>query len=275
MRMAGEFRYPRRVQFAETDLAGIVHFSTMFRYIEEAEHALWREAGLTIVDRGSGRSTPRCSTGCEACKPLDMSSSLSAERLAALRAASASLLSALEDDDRAALATFSHEVRRGQALTSDLSLVRRALERARPAGATSLIDAMYAAIAMTEPGDRRSLLIVFSDGIDTTSWLGPEVVMRAAQRSDTVVYAVSTAETWQTPALLRDVTAATGGKLLAVDSASLTKAFTQVLNEFRHRYVLSYTLPGAPSPGWHRLDVRVKGRGAAVQARAGYQVGPQ
>ena len=48
-----EFVYRRRVQFAETDLAGIVHFSNIFRYMEEAEHALWRAAGLTIAERGT------------------------------------------------------------------------------------------------------------------------------------------------------------------------------------------------------------------------------
>ena len=42
------FRYQRRVQFAETDAAGMVHFANFFRYMEEAEHALWRAAGLTI-----------------------------------------------------------------------------------------------------------------------------------------------------------------------------------------------------------------------------------
>ncbi|HUF48407.1 MAG TPA: thioesterase family protein [Vicinamibacterales bacterium] len=47
-----EFRYTRRVQFAETDLAGVVHFSWYFRYMEEAEHALWREAGLSIAPPG-------------------------------------------------------------------------------------------------------------------------------------------------------------------------------------------------------------------------------
>jgi acyl-CoA thioesterase FadM len=36
------------VQFAETDLAGMVHFANFFRYMEEAEHALWRAAGMTI-----------------------------------------------------------------------------------------------------------------------------------------------------------------------------------------------------------------------------------
>jgi len=36
------------VQFAETDLAGMVHFSNFFRYMEEAEHGLWRAAGMSI-----------------------------------------------------------------------------------------------------------------------------------------------------------------------------------------------------------------------------------
>lgn len=46
------FRYRRRVQFAETDLAGIAHFSVFFRYMEEAEHALWRAAGMSIAPAG-------------------------------------------------------------------------------------------------------------------------------------------------------------------------------------------------------------------------------
>ena len=60
-----EFVYHRRVQFAETDLAGIVHFSEIFRYMEEAEHAFWRAAGLTIAERGSEIGWPRVSAACE------------------------------------------------------------------------------------------------------------------------------------------------------------------------------------------------------------------
>lgn len=52
------FRYRRRVQFAETDMAGLVHFSVFFRYMEEAEHALWRAAGLGIA-RGEHSGWPR------------------------------------------------------------------------------------------------------------------------------------------------------------------------------------------------------------------------
>jgi acyl-CoA thioester hydrolase len=54
-----EHRIKRRVQFYETDAAGIVHFSCYFRYMEEAEHALWREAGLSIAPPGAVMGWPR------------------------------------------------------------------------------------------------------------------------------------------------------------------------------------------------------------------------
>jgi YbgC/YbaW family acyl-CoA thioester hydrolase len=54
-----EYRVKRRVQFYETDAAGIVHFSWFFRYMEEAEHALWREAGLSIHPPNAEIGWPR------------------------------------------------------------------------------------------------------------------------------------------------------------------------------------------------------------------------
>ena len=54
-----EHRLRRRVQFHETDLAGLVHFSAFFLYMEEGEHALWRAAGLSIHPRGSEIGWPR------------------------------------------------------------------------------------------------------------------------------------------------------------------------------------------------------------------------
>jgi YbgC/YbaW family acyl-CoA thioester hydrolase len=55
----------RRVQFYETDAAGIVHFSWFFRYMEEAEHALWRENGLSIHPEQSDIGWPRVGAACE------------------------------------------------------------------------------------------------------------------------------------------------------------------------------------------------------------------
>jgi acyl-CoA thioester hydrolase len=54
-----EIRVRRRVQFSETDAAGIVHFSCFFRYMEDAEHALWRENGLSIHSADSSIGWPR------------------------------------------------------------------------------------------------------------------------------------------------------------------------------------------------------------------------
>jgi YbgC/YbaW family acyl-CoA thioester hydrolase len=63
--MPSEYRFRRRVQFYETDAAGLVHFSWFFRYMEEAEHALWREAGLSIHAPGGELGFPRVSTSFE------------------------------------------------------------------------------------------------------------------------------------------------------------------------------------------------------------------
>jgi acyl-CoA thioester hydrolase len=60
-----EHRLTRRVQFHETDAAGLVHFSVFFRYMEEAEHALWRAAGLSIHPPGTEVGFPRRATGFE------------------------------------------------------------------------------------------------------------------------------------------------------------------------------------------------------------------
>src|SRR5256885_12992062 len=64
-RSGKDFRLRRRVQFYETDAAGIVHFSWFFRYMEEAEHALWREAGLSIHPEHSDIGWPRVGAACE------------------------------------------------------------------------------------------------------------------------------------------------------------------------------------------------------------------
>ena len=65
-----EFRYQRRVQFADTDMAGVVHFSWIARYMEEAEHALWRAAGLSIAQPGGHLVFPRVAVAIEFAAPL-------------------------------------------------------------------------------------------------------------------------------------------------------------------------------------------------------------
>ncbi len=73
------FTHHFRVPFADTDLAGIVHFSNFFRYMENAEHAFYRSLGYSVHPGGSGATGlesfpgygwPRVSADCDYRKPL-------------------------------------------------------------------------------------------------------------------------------------------------------------------------------------------------------------
>jgi acyl-CoA thioester hydrolase len=65
------FEYQRRVEFADTDLAGVVHFTKFFQYMEEAEHAFLRSRGLSVVMRYDGEQLgwPRVAAACEYFRP--------------------------------------------------------------------------------------------------------------------------------------------------------------------------------------------------------------
>jgi YbgC/YbaW family acyl-CoA thioester hydrolase len=65
-----EFTYRRRVQFPETDASGIVHFTNFFKYVEEAEHAMWRAAGLSIAGQDTTVGWPRIAASFEYRRPL-------------------------------------------------------------------------------------------------------------------------------------------------------------------------------------------------------------
>jgi VWFA-related protein len=203
---------------------------------------------------------------------LDMSASLTAERLAQLQAAGEALLQQLRPEDRAAVITFDQAIIRRQPLTSDVARLRDALRGGTRGGRTSLVDAMFAGISLAEGGDRRTLVLVFTDGLDTSSWLEPDTIVEVARRSSVVVYGVSTSSPATTSDTLRQVAKATGGEVIDGSSTTLQTAFTDVLNEFRQRYLLIFSPAAASAPGWHRLDVRMKRRGATVKTRAGYFV---
>ena len=70
--MPYEFIFSRRVEFAETDMAGIVHFANFYRMMENAEHAFFRSLGFSVHDQFDGQTIgwPRVSASCEFLRPL-------------------------------------------------------------------------------------------------------------------------------------------------------------------------------------------------------------
>src|SRR5580698_9040657 len=70
--MAFEFKAVRRVEFSETDMAGIVHYSNFFRYMETAEHGFFRSLGCSAVMNQfeTPMGWPRVRAECEYREPL-------------------------------------------------------------------------------------------------------------------------------------------------------------------------------------------------------------
>ncbi len=70
--MSFEYTYRHRVTFSETDMAGIVHFSNFFRYLEMAEHAFFRSLGHSVHPRDEKVRSgwPRVKAHCEFLRPV-------------------------------------------------------------------------------------------------------------------------------------------------------------------------------------------------------------
>jgi YbgC/YbaW family acyl-CoA thioester hydrolase len=70
--MPPSFSITRRIQFSETDMAGIVHFANFYRMMEEVEHAFFRSVGLSVSMQHDGMHVgwPRVSSACEFFGPL-------------------------------------------------------------------------------------------------------------------------------------------------------------------------------------------------------------
>lgn len=70
--MASEFRTTRRIEFEETDAAGIAHFSRFYAFMEQAEHAFLRSLGLSVHMELKGRRLgwPRLAASCEFLEPV-------------------------------------------------------------------------------------------------------------------------------------------------------------------------------------------------------------
>jgi Ca-activated chloride channel family protein len=203
---------------------------------------------------------------------FDLSGSVTGERLDHLRSAGRAVLDGLKAPDQAELLTFGQRVLRRQARTGNIAFLRDALDAARPAGDTSLYDGAFAAMMVGESGEGRNLVLLFSDGVDTSSWLSADQTLASARRANVVVYG-ATVRGGGATAFLEDLARQTGGGVVEVESTrDLRGRFEAILGEFRQRYLISYTPRDIERIGWHQVTVRVKARGATVRTRPGYQV---
>lgn len=215
---------------------------------------------------------------------LDTSGSVAGARLGALVAAGRALVNGRRPADRVALVTFGVRVRLSSPLTPDRDTIREALNALYGAGATPLRDAAFAGLALREADPGRTLLLLFTDGADTASWITASKVLDTARRTDAVIYPVALRENFGgtrgtaqerrlAERFLKGLAEVTGGRVMtAGGSAGLRSAFEAILAEFRDRYVLSYEPAGVQAGGWHPIEVTLKAKRGTVTARRGYFV---
>jgi VWFA-related protein len=203
---------------------------------------------------------------------FDLSESVAGARLGQLKAASAALTAELQPGDQSALVTFDTVVSRPCPLSANRLCLRDALNRATPDRETALVDGVFAGMMIGESDVGRSLLMVFSDGLDTASFIDADRVLDMGRRTDVVVYPITSKGA--RPDFLEELASLTGGRLHEVTpSDDLSATFRAILDEFRHRYLVTYTPKNVPKEGWHKLEVKVNKSGARVKARPGYQGG--
>jgi VWFA-related protein len=227
---------------------------------------------------------------------LDVSDSVQGALLDDLKDAAGAVARVLAPADRGALLTFAASVELRAGWTGDTALLGRAIAEAETGGSTALHDAAYAALMLrdTEPG--RTLVLMFSDGDDTASWLPGQAVIDVARRSDAVVYAVGPPEVGpvrpgyridfrsgvQAPVpnlamsvllerFLKGVASETGGRYFTTDrSSQLRDTFVKIVTEFRSRYLITYSPREVDVGGWHPIEVKLKTKRGSITARRGY-----
>jgi VWFA-related protein len=193
----------------------------------------------------------------------------------------------IQRSDEAAVFSFDMNLQSLQPFTGDAGAIESALARVTPYGQTSLYDAIAQTarrVADTRPGDpHRRAVVVFTDGVDTSSELTPDKVSAIASEIDVPVYVLTVvspsdhedqgARTGAAPqSTLRTLAQWTGGDLFVTSApAHESVAARQIVDELRHQYVISFA--AAPAAGWHALNLKTRDRDLTVRARRGYAAG--
>jgi VWFA-related protein len=221
---------------------------------------------------------------------FDVSGSMRLEnRLEEARQAARHVLGALRFGaaaDEAAVFSFDMNLQSLQPFTADAGAIESALSRVTPYGQTSLYDAIAQTarrVADTRPGDpHRRAVVVFTDGVDTSSLLTPEQVSAIASAIDVPVYVMTVisasdredrgARSAVPEGALRTLAQWTGGDLFVTSApAHESVAARQIVDELRHQYVLAFT--ASTAAGWRPLTVKTRDRDLTVRARRGYAAG--
>ena len=217
---------------------------------------------------------------------LDVSASVTGPVLDQLRQAVRQLEGDLGRDDRLRMIAFNMQV----ALLADFAPAAShrdtELDGLQGGGGSSILDAVAVALATPAPTGRRQMIVLFTDGEDSSSITSAATVLDVARRTTPTLHVVLAAPpelgTLRPPQpaarevaaqqVFARLAAETGGTLVSISrGASLASMFRRSLDEFRASYVLHFVPRGVELRGAHTLSVRINRPGTFdVRARSGY-----
>ena len=214
---------------------------------------------------------------------LDVSASVTGSALDELRRALKQLRADLGTQDRLRLLAFNMRVKRLVDFSDPAPAADVALASVSGSGSSAIFDSLAVALASPTTAGRRQLIVLFSDGQDSSSITDLDTLLDVARRSTpTVAVVLASPSLQRTASLLRhtqksvgdvaqQIAADTGGFVATVAAGeNLTSTFRRVLEQFRASYVLFFTPRNVDPKGTHALDVRVKRDNVDVRARRGY-----
>lgn len=219
---------------------------------------------------------------------LDVSASVTGPVLDQLRQSVRQLRTDLSPRDRLKLVAFNMQVRRLADFETPAAATDAAFTSLSGIGSSAIFDAVAVQLALPASQDRRQLIVLFTDGKDSSSISDPDTLFDVARRTtgtvDIVLASTASERSNATPyarapgrppitvgSMYDQLARETGGLVVPLaPGESLTSRFRQALADFRASYVLYFTPQGVPLTGSHTIDVRVKQDGTDVRARRGY-----
>jgi Ca-activated chloride channel family protein len=182
--------------------------------------------------------------------------------------------------DALALYSFNYEVRKLSNFTRNQSTLEHSLRGLKGEAGTSLYDAIFLSAREMEDRDGRKVIVVVTDGGDTTSVKDFHAALKAAQRSDAVIYSILVMPITNDAGrniggenALTTMGERTGGRVFAPNlGPGIDKAFADILRELRTQYLLAYypkNVPLNPDP-FHKLEIKVRDSDLRVSSRNGY-----
>lgn len=216
---------------------------------------------------------------------FDNSGSLSASREFEKHAAVRFFENVLRPIDQAAIYSVSTEVVLSQPMISNVQVLQRTIESfGKAEGSTSLYDGVFAALVYLRPFSGRRVIVIVSDGRDTTSRHDHDfdATLRRLQGDECQVYVVQTGlydnanvRDLAAERRMQEFAAQTGGAVYIPKTIEdLDIAFAQIAADLAQQYVLSYYPPEDKRDGrYHHISIRVKDKTSLrIRARKGFLV---